>query len=102
MASSDDGYNLGLRVLTGQRQGFASCNSIDPKELKEIAARAVEIAGFSPQNPSNVILASSNIPKDAPSELWDDPLHQLSLQTQKEWTKLMIDEATRDPPFPSQ
>lgn len=99
MASSDDGYQLGLRVLTGEKQGFASCNSTDAKELKEIASRAVEIARFSPQNPYNTILASPNIPKEAPSELWDEPLHQLSLQTQKEWTKAMVDEATRDPRF---
>ena len=99
MASSDDGYNLGVRVIQGKRQGFACGNTTDPKELKEIALRAVEIAGFSPENPHYVIRESANIPKDAPTDLWDEPLHQLSLQTQKEWTKLMVEESTRDPRF---
>lgn len=99
MASADDGYSLGVRVLSGQRQGFASCNTTDLKELKEVALRAVEIAGFSPQNPNYRIMASGNIPKEAPSALWDDSLYQLSLQTQKDWTRLMKDEATKDPRF---
>jgi PmbA protein len=99
LASSDDGYQLGIRVLLDGRQGFASCNSVDPQELKDVAAKAVEIARFSPQNPYNVILATENVAKEAPSDLWDDALFDLSLQTQKDWTKLMADEATREPRF---
>jgi PmbA protein len=99
MASADQGYQLGLRTIQGEKQGFASCNSTDVNELKEIAARAVEIAGFSPPNPYYSLMAAENIPNDAPSELWDDSLFDLSLQTQKDWTKLMIDEAIRDPRF---
>jgi len=99
LASSDAGYTLGVRVLLGGRQGFASCNTTDALELKEIALRAVEIAGFSPPNPNNVIVPSENIPQSAPAATWDETLASLSLQTQKEWTKLMADEAMKDPRF---
>jgi PmbA protein len=96
LASSDDGYQFGIRVLQGQKQGFASCNTTDPKELKEVALRAVEIAGFSPPNPHVDILESGNIPSEAPTEIFDTALHQVSLQTQRDWTKLLADEAMRD------
>ncbi len=96
LASSDEGYNFGLRVLLDQKQGFASCNTTDPKELKEIALRAVEIAGFSPPNPHVDILESANVPSEAPSELFDPALHQVSLHTQRDWIKLLADEAMRD------
>lgn len=99
MASTDDGYLLGVRVLKGQRQGFASCNTTDPRELKEIASRAVEIASFSPENPYYVIAPSENIPKEAPAQLWDDALHNLSVQTQKDWTRVMLEEAMKDSRF---
>lgn len=99
LASADDGYQFGVRVLLGQRQGFASCNSTDPKDLKEVALRAVEIAGFSPQNPNYGIEASANLPDKAPSSLWDEALSKISVQTQKEWTKNLLDEALRDPRF---
>lgn len=99
MASWDDGYWLGVRVIWKNRQGFASANSTDAKELKELAGRAVEIAKLSPENPYWTIPPSANIPKEAPASLWDESLHQVSIQTQKEWTRLMVDEVMRDPRF---
>lgn len=97
IATSDQGYELGLRVITNEKQGFASCNSTDPRELKEIALRAVEISGFSPRNALQVIGPTENLPKDSPVELWDDALFSLSLQTQKEWAQLLARSAMRDP-----
>jgi PmbA protein len=99
LASTDEGYQLGVRALRGGRQGFASCNTTDPRELKEIALRAVEIAGFSPPNPYNEIAAGEGIPAEAPEAPWDERLFQASMQTQKDWTRLMIEEATRDARF---
>jgi PmbA protein len=99
LASSDDGYGLGIRVLVGQKQGFASCNTLEARDLKEVALRAVEIAGFSPENPHYAILPGTNVPPHAPLDLWDDSLFQLSLQTQKEWTKQMVNEAMKDKRF---
>ncbi|MBI4403267.1 MAG: TldD/PmbA family protein [Deltaproteobacteria bacterium] len=99
LASSGQGYELGLRILLHSKQGFSSCNSTEAKELKAIALRAVEIAGFSPPNPYYAICASDNVPTEAPSDLWDEGLHQVSLRTQKEWTRLMVAEATKDPRF---
>jgi PmbA protein len=99
MATSDDAFQLGIRVLSGHRQGFSSCNSTDTKDLKEAAQRAVEISGFSPVNPHNAILGSENIRREAPSELWDDHLFHLSLKTQKDWTKILAEESMRDSRF---
>lgn len=99
MAASDDGYNLGLRVMVGKRQGFASCNSVESKELKEIAQRAVDIAKLSPENPFYSIEATENVPRQAPNGAWDDSLFGVSLQTQKDWAKWMADEAMKDPRF---
>lgn len=99
LAASDAGFLLGLRVLRGKRQGFASCNSTDARELREVALRAVEIAGFSPENPNWTIRASDHLPKEAAVTLWDDRLADLSLQTQKNWTELMLNEAGKDPRF---
>lgn len=99
LASADEGYSLGLRVLIGTKQGFASCNTTDPKELKEIAIKAVEIAGFSPENPNYGIFPSPNISSNAPKEPWDESLHMMSMQTLKEWAKHLKNEATKDKRF---
>ena len=42
LASSSDGYQLGLRVLIGDQQGFASSNSLSTNDLKETASKAIE------------------------------------------------------------
>ncbi len=97
MASSDSGFQFGVRVMNGQKQGFASCNTVEPAELKEVALRAVEIAGFSPENPHYGILPSQNIPSEAPKLQVNEELLGLSLQTQKDYIKLLHKEATRDP-----
>lgn len=99
LAASDEGFQLGLRVLRGDRQGFASCNTTDTKELREVALRAVEIAGFSPDNRNWTIQASSLVPNEAPRELWDDRLHNLSIASQKDWAALLMNEATKDARF---
>jgi len=99
LASTDDGYNLGLRVVTGGKQGFSSTNSAEAADLKEVASKAVEILQFSPENPYVAIAPSENVSKETPGVLWDDALFDLSLQTQKDWTKVMADEGTRDPRF---
>lgn len=99
LALSDDTYQFGVRALIDGRQGFASTNSIDPKEIKNLAHKAVEIAKVSPQNKNQVILSTENIYKDAPNNLFDDALFDLSLQTQKDWAKILVEEPTRDPRF---
>ncbi len=99
MASSDAGFHLGVRVLKAGKQGFAATNSTDAKDLKQIAARAVEIATFSPENPNNKIIPSKNVETPSKNSLWDDALFQLSLKTQQDWTKLLAEEAMRDKKF---
>ncbi|NDC24882.1 MAG: TldD/PmbA family protein [Proteobacteria bacterium] len=96
LASTDDGYQLGIRVLKGQQQGFASCNTLEAKELKEIAARAVEIAGFSPENPHFSIQSVSSGKTDHSLEMWDESLSRISLQTQKDWALWMSQEFLKD------
>jgi len=99
LASSDEGAQLGLRVICDGRLGFTSTNSVEAHDLKEIAHRAVDIAKFSPRNPYFTILSAANNAKEAPQSLWDEALHQVSLQTQKDWVKWMVEEALRDPRF---
>lgn len=99
LASSDEGFRLGLRVLKNRRQGFCSCNTLDTSDLREIATKAVEIASFSPENPHDTIQMAQNIPSQAPQPIFDEGLNNLSLQTQKDWTKLLRDEALKDKRF---
>lgn len=100
LASSDDGNQLGLRVLVGERQGFAASNSLTVTDLKETAAKAVEIAQFSPGNSLFAILPTRHVPKTAPTEaLWDDALADVSLKTQKEWAQILYQEAVKNPLF---
>ena len=99
LASSDDGYQFGLRVLKNGRLGFTACNTYESNELKEIATRALEIASFSLVNPNWSIQETANLAREAPTHLWDDALVQTSLQTQKEWAGLMMQEAVSDKRF---
>jgi PmbA protein len=99
LGSSDSGFHLGIRVLKDGRQGFASTNSTDARDLKQMAARAVEIAGFSPENNNYKIVASNNVSSSKRYSLWDDGLFQVSLKTQQDWTKLLAEESMRDPRF---
>lgn len=96
LASSDEGYHLGLRVLKGRHQGFASTNSIESKELKEVAVRASEIANFSPENPFFTIQPSPPEKSHPTLALWDPALSQISLQTQKDWVEWMRQEFLKD------
>lgn len=99
LASADDGFQLGIRVLKGKRQGFSSSNSLVPAELKEVATKAVEIAQFSPENPHwSIQSSSSSAPAPAPTlSLWDAELAQISLKTQKDWIEWMRSEFLKDP-----
>ncbi|MEZ4751376.1 MAG: metallopeptidase TldD-related protein [Bdellovibrionota bacterium] len=99
LASADDNYVFGIRTLVDGKQGFSSCNTVDPKELRDVATRSVQIAAVSPQNPYIAIEAGPNLSADTKLDLFDKELFQVSLQTQKEWARLLKEEATRDKRF---
>lgn len=99
LASVDRGCQLGLRVMIGDKQGFASVNTVDKRELKELALRAVEIAHLAPPNPLLNICPSENIPEEAPSPDVEPSLIHFSLQTQKEWATLLCQTALKDRRF---
>lgn len=99
LASSDDGFQFGLRVLCQSRQGFVSGNSLLKADLKEMAKTAVRIAKVSPANEFYTIEASGNISQKAPTEFWDDAVVDLSLATQKDWAKSFVGEAMKDSRF---
>lgn len=99
LACADSGFDFGLRVAVGDRQGYTSCNSTDSNILKEMAIRAVEIAGFAPSNPYNQFGATDNIPVESPPEALDEQIFNLSVQTQKEWTQQLAKIALKDPLF---
>lgn len=99
LASADSGYSFGLRVLKGQQMGFCYVNCTDPKELKRVASKAVEIASLSPPNPYFSIAPTENVSQQAPEDMFDPSLYNLSVRTQKDWIKIMVDEARRDKRF---
>lgn len=97
LASADDGYQLGVRVLVGCSQGFASVNSLETKELKEMAHRAVQIAKISPENPFCSIEApAASLSPEVSLALWDPSLANISLRTQKDWVQWMKNEILKD------
>jgi len=97
LATADDGYLLGIRVLCGKKQGFASTNSLQPQELKEIAGKAVEIAKVSPENPFfSIGVSSSHNSPPTPLHLWDSSLAHISMRTQKDWAQWMKNEILKD------
>lgn len=96
LASVDDGFQLGIRVLKGKQQGFSSSNSLVPSELKEVATKAVEIAQFSPENPHWSIQSSASSAQPPALSLWDSELAQISLKTQKDWIEWMRSEFLKD------
>ncbi len=48
---SSEGRDLGLRVFIGKRQAFVSSTDFDPKALRELAGRAVDMARAVPEDP---------------------------------------------------
>jgi len=48
---SSEGRDLGLRVFVGQRQAVVSSTDFDPKALRTLAARAVDMARAVPEDP---------------------------------------------------
>jgi PmbA protein len=48
---SSEGRDLGLRVFVGTRQAFVSSTDFDPKSLRALAGRAVDMARVVPEDP---------------------------------------------------
>ncbi len=48
---SSEGRDLGLRVFVGKRQAFVSSTDFDPKALRALATRAVDMARAVPEDP---------------------------------------------------
>ncbi|TAJ25913.1 MAG: TldD/PmbA family protein [Reyranella sp.] len=48
---SSEGRDLGLRVFVGTRQAFVSSTDFDPKSLRALASRAVDMARVVPEDP---------------------------------------------------
>ena len=49
--SRSEGYDLGLRVLIGQRQAIVSSSDLSKPALDELVARAVSMAKVVPEDP---------------------------------------------------
>lgn len=97
LASNDEGFQIGLRVLKDQKQGFVSLNSLDPNELRDCVNEAMRIASFSPTNPywsiQNTSLSSSS---NSNINLWDKSLAHVSFRTQLDWVQRMKHEILSD------
>jgi len=99
LASTDEGYSIGLRVIHDGHQGFTSHNSLSAADLKWMAAKATEIARISEPNPYASIPKPQRIPDTAPTLGWDEALFQLSMPTQKEWALKLYQTVTSDKRF---
>jgi len=98
LASNDEGFQVGVRILKDQKQGFVSLNSFDSLDLKKCVEEALKIASFSPANPYYAIQTSSGSPSpELPLALWDDSLAQVSFRTQSDWIQRMKQEILSDP-----
>lgn len=69
---SSEGRDLGLRVFVGQRQAFVSSTDFEPKALRSLATRAVDMARAVPEDPVCGIAPSELIASDWPDLDLDD------------------------------
>src|SRR5262249_23250463 len=69
---SSEGRDLGLRVLVGQRQAIVSSTDFEPKALRALAERAVDMARAVPEDPVCGIAPSELLASDWPDLDLDD------------------------------
>ena len=74
--SSAESEGLGVRVVSGGRQGFAYAGSLDDRVLEETLAEARDNAGFATPDEA-VGLALPDGVEPAPMDLWRDELAEL-------------------------
>jgi PmbA protein len=72
---SSEGRDLGLRVFVGQRQAFVSSTDFAPKALRELAARAVDMARVVPEDPVCGIAPEELLARSWPDLDLDDKAH---------------------------
>ncbi|UYN95816.1 MAG: TldD/PmbA family protein [Enhydrobacter sp.] len=69
---SSEGRDLGLRVFVGKRQAFVSSTDFDPKALRALAGRAVDMARAVPEDPVCGIAPEELVVDDWPDLDLDD------------------------------
>jgi PmbA protein len=69
---SSEGRDLGLRVFVGQRQAFVSSTDFEPKALRVLAQRAVDMARAVPEDPVCGIAPAELLAHDWPDLELDD------------------------------
>jgi PmbA protein len=69
---SSEGRDLGLRVFVGQRQAFVSSTDFEPKTLRALAERAVDMARAVPEDPVCGIASPELLANDWPDLDLDD------------------------------
>ncbi|MBV8186123.1 MAG: TldD/PmbA family protein [Alphaproteobacteria bacterium] len=69
---SSEGRDLGLRVFVGQRQAIVSTTNFEPKALRALAGRAVDMARAVPEDPDCGIAPSELLASDWPDLDLDD------------------------------
>ncbi|HXI04027.1 MAG TPA: DNA gyrase modulator, partial [Candidatus Saccharimonadales bacterium] len=77
-----DGMGCGLRVDRGRRQGFASSTDLSPAGIRALAASAISLSRFAPEDPDVLIPEVKGADGGVePSDDLDDPeLHGLSFE----------------------
>jgi PmbA protein len=69
---SSEGHDLGLRVFVGKRQAFVSSTDFEPKALRTLAQRAVDMARAVPEDPVCGIAPEELLAEDWPDLDLDD------------------------------
>lgn len=92
-ASSAEHAAVGLRVLVGDRLGFAYVNRFDDDALDEAIADALAIAKASPGDPANGLVTP--LPGKVVKGLWDDALATLPPSEVVKRTAALFDEARK-------
>lgn len=70
--TSAEGSAIGIRVLQGDRTGFAHAGSLDPEVIWEVLAEARDNVRFAEPDPDQVLATDDGVEPIRPPQLWND------------------------------
>ena len=94
VASSSHGAMLGLRVISNNRLGFVTTNTLEEKDVREKVREAQMIARLSPASPFHAIAPKQ---KHSAFQLGDERISAALPKDLLKWAELLVNESRRDP-----
>jgi PmbA protein len=95
VASTSQSTIFGLRAIVNNRLGFITTNSLDEKDLREMAQEAKMVARLSPENPHHKIAAKQ--PTAGTFAKHDEKLALVQPKEILKWAEYLVDESRKDP-----